>query len=102
MLDKIIINTETENGALLPDKWVVGNGLSTNSLYITHTSGPLMMIQSPQEEQGSVIAPYTIYMKGEVNLKLINTLFGEALELIKIYRERPSITYTISESDPKA
>lgn len=101
MLDKIIINTETENGALLPDKWVVGNGLSTNSLYVTHTSAPLMMVQSPKEEQGGV-TPYTIYMKGEVNLKNINALFSEALELIKIYKEKPHITYSLLERDPNA
>lgn len=37
MPDKIIINTENEVNALIPDKWVIGTGLSTNSLYVTHT-----------------------------------------------------------------
>jgi hypothetical protein len=102
MFDKITINTETENGALIPDKWVVGNGLSTNSLYVTHTSAPLMIIQSHQEEQGSAVAPYTMYMKGEVSPKLINTLFSEALEIIKIYKGKPSMNCAIPESGSTA
>lgn len=85
MPDKIIINTDNEENALIPDKWVVGTGLSTNSLYVTHTDAPLMIIQYPLN---SSKAPCTIYMKGKIKPKLFNQLFAEAWKLIEIYKNR--------------
>ncbi len=86
MPDKIIINTEEENNALIPDKWVIGTGLSTNSLYVTHTCSPLMIVQYSLE--GEDEAPCTIYIKGEIKPELLNQLFAEAWELIEIYKIR--------------
>jgi hypothetical protein len=87
MPNKIIINTEKENNALIPDKWVVGTGLSTNSLYVTHTDAPLMIVQQDLNEKNDT-APCTIYIKGQIDPKLLNQLFNEAWELIQIYKER--------------
>ena len=90
MPDKIIINTENEVNALIPDKWVIGTGLSTNSLYVTHTDKPLMIVQYPinnakyQEEN----APCTVYVRGEIKPEVLNQLFGEARKLIEVYKAR--------------
>ena len=87
MSDKIIINTEQENNALIPDRWIVGSGLSTNSTYIIHTASPLMIIQHELDSDDGV-PPSTIYVRGAVDPHLLNQLFNEASELIKIYKAR--------------
>jgi len=68
MTEKIIINTESEEHALIPDKWVVGTGLSTNSLYVTHTQAPLVVIQCPleNEEDCNEEPLCTVYVRGEI------------------------------------
>lgn len=90
MPDKIIINTEKENNALIPDKWVIGTGLSTNSLYVTHTCSPLMIVQYSLEGEYNQEdeVPCTVYIKGEIKPELLNQLFAEAWELIEIYKTR--------------
>lgn len=87
MPEKIVINTEKENNALIPDKWVVGTGLSTNSLYITHTDTPLMIVQHDLNNENDA-APCTVYVRGQIDPKLLNQLFNEAWELIEIYKTR--------------
>lgn len=87
MPDKIVINTEKENNALIPDKWVVGAGLSTNSLYVTHTDAPLMIVQHDLDTEENT-APCTVYVRGQIDPKLLNQLFNEAWELIEIYKAR--------------
>lgn len=84
MPDKIIINTEREENALIPDRWVIGTGLSTNSLYVTHTDAPLMIVQHDIEDD----APCTVYVRGQIDPKLLNQLFNEAWELMEIYKSR--------------
>mgnify|MGYP006273369683 CR=1 FL=1 len=84
MPEKTIINTEKENNALIPDKWVVGTGLSTNSLYVTHTDAPLMIVQHDLEDGDNC----TVYIKGQIEPKLLNQLVDEAWELIEIYKAR--------------
>ena len=90
MPDKIIINTENEVNALIPDKWVVGTGLSTNSLYVTHTDKPLMIVQYPinNTEDQEENTPCTVYVRGEIKPEVLNQLFGEACELITVYKSR--------------
>ena len=87
MPDKIVINTEKENNALIPDKWVVGTGLSTNSLYVTHTDAPLMIVQHNLDSDDET-TPCTVYVRGQIDPKLLNQLFNEAWELIEIYKAR--------------
>ncbi len=92
MPETIIINTEKESTALIPDKWVIGTGLSTNSLYVTHTDAPLMIVQyqfDDENDQGDE-APCTVYIKGEIKPEVLNKLFSEAWELIEIYKARHS------------
>jgi len=50
MPDKIIINTENEDQALIFDKWVLGTGLSTDALYVVHTASSYMIIQYPLDD----------------------------------------------------
>lgn len=87
MANKIVIKTEGEETSLIPDKWVVGTGLSTNSLYITHTGSPLMIVQEDLSEKNET-APCTIYVRGQIDPNLLNQLFNEAWELIQIYKVR--------------
>ncbi len=88
MLSKTIINTENEINSLIPDKWILGTGLSTNSLYITHTDKPLMIVQYPMDEDNREEAACTVYIKGKIKPKILNQLFAEAWELIEIYKTR--------------
>lgn len=89
MPDKIIINTENETSALIPDKWIIGTGLSTDSLYITHADNPLMIFQYPtRDKEYEEDKPCTIYAKGEIKPELLNQLFNEAWSLIEIYKSR--------------
>jgi len=89
-MNKITIRTNGEENALIPDKWVVGRGLSTDSLYIVHTAGPLMIFQYPLaiEENKTDNAPCTVYLSGEINPERLNRLFAEACELLEIYKSR--------------
>lgn len=84
MPEKIIINTEKENNALIPDKWVLGTGLSTNSLYVMHTDAPLMILQHDLEDDDNC----TVYIRGQIDSKLLNQLTDEAWKLIEIYKAR--------------
>tara|TARA_B100000508_G_C11341912_1_gene219570 strand:+ start:160 stop:462 length:303 start_codon:yes stop_codon:yes gene_type:complete len=84
MADILLINTEKENNALIPDKWVVGTGLSTNSLYVTHTDAPLMIVQHDLEDGDNC----TVYIQGQIEPKLLNQLVDEAWELMEIYKAR--------------
>ncbi len=89
MPEKIIINTGNEETALMPDKWVVGTGLSTNSLYVTHMAAPLMIVHYPLgEADTSKEPPCTVYVRGEIKPEVLNQLFTEAWELIEIYKTR--------------
>ncbi len=81
---KSIINTEKEHNALIPDKWVLGTGLSTNSLYVTHTDAPLMILQHDLEDGDNC----TVYIRGQIDSKLLNQLTDEAWKLIEIYKTR--------------
>jgi hypothetical protein len=89
MVEEIIINTASEDIALIPDKWVLGTGLSTDQLYIMHTSPPLMIIQYPvvvEKEGGG--RPTIVYVNGEVDPERLNRLFAEAWKILEIHRER--------------
>lgn len=97
---KYIINSEKENNALIPDKWVVGTGLSTNSIYITHTDAPLMIVQYALDSEKSE-TPCTVYIRGSVNPQTISRLFNEAWELLNIYKDRFSRLKTQEEDFPK-
>ena len=89
MTDNIIINTSTEDISLIPDKWVLGSGLSTDQLYIMHTLPPLMIIQYPPDFKGEGSErPCIVYLNGKVDPERLNRLFAEAWELLEIYRER--------------
>lgn len=89
-MKQTIIRTNGEENALIPDKWVVGRGLSTDSLYIVHTAGPLMIFQYPPaiEENKTANAPCTVYLSGEINPERLSRLFAEACELLEIYKSR--------------
>ncbi len=84
MADNVVIKTKGEETNLIPDKWVVGTGLSTNSLYVTHTDAPLMIVQQDPDS----VMPCTVYIRGQIDPKLFNQLFNEAWELIQIYKTR--------------
>ena len=84
MVDNVVIKTKGEEDGLIPDKWVLGTGLSTNSLYVTHTDAPLMIVQQDPDS----VMPCTVYIRGQIDPKLFNQLFKEAWELIQIYKTR--------------
>ncbi len=90
MTKQIIINTSGEEQALIPDKWVLGTGLSTDGLYVVHTSAPFMIVQYPlaAEESGNDNQPCTVYTNGKINPESFNRLFAEAWKIVEIYRER--------------
>lgn len=90
MTDHIIIRTNGEQNALIPDRWVLGTGLSTETLYAVHTDAPLMIVQCPvagasPESQ----SPCTVYLSGDTDPERFNRLFAEAWRLLEIYKERP-------------
>ena len=84
MMDKVVIKTKGEETNLIPDKWIVGTGLSTNSIYVTHADSPLMIVQQDSDS----VMPCTVYIRGQIDPKLFNQLFKEAWELIQIYKTR--------------
>ena len=88
MIDKIIINTADEERALISDKWVLGNGLSTDGLYIVHTAAPLMIIKYPSVSEIGGKQPCIVYLNGEISPDLMNRLFAEAWHLLEIYRDK--------------
>lgn len=89
MVEKVIINTAGEDIALIPDKWVLGTGLSTNQLYIIHTAPPLMIIQYPSlADSKNAERSSTVYLTGDVDPDRLNRLFAEAWKILEIYRER--------------
>lgn len=94
MPDQIIINTEKENNALIPDKWVIGTGMSTGDLYLVHTAMPLMTIQYPIKSSEKDGRPScTVYAKGKIDPDIFNKLFAEAWSIIEIYKDRMSEPY---------
>ena len=91
MSDHVIIRTINEDKALIPDKWVIGNGLTTDGIYIVHTDAPFMILQFPpaiHDEGSSDQIPCIVYCNGETNRIIFNRLFDEAWKLMEIYRER--------------
>ena len=89
MVETVIINTVGEEKALIPDKWVLGTGLSTNQLYILHMAPPLMIVQVPSVTEGkSGERASTIYLTGEVDPESLNRLFTEAWKILEIYKNR--------------
>ncbi len=87
---QIIIKTDNEDQALIPDKWVLGTGLSTDGLYVVHTCAPFMIVQYPlsMEEGGNDTPPCMVYMNGQIDPENFNRLFAEAWKIVEIYRER--------------
>lgn len=85
MTDRLIINTVGEERALIPDKWVLGNGLSTDNHYIMHTHSPLLIIKYPDDNENK---PCIIYVNGDVKPDNLNRLFAEAWQLLEDYRGR--------------
>jgi hypothetical protein len=90
MTDNVIIKTHTEDKGLIPDKWVLGSGLSTDGLYIIHTDAPFMILQFPPLMHGgpSDQIPCVVYCNGEINRIIFNRLFDEAWALMEIYKDR--------------
>lgn len=95
MTDKIIIKTSGEEKALIPDQWVLGTGLTTDSLYVVHTDAPLMIVQYPPiiPESKTDHPPCTVYLNGTIDPESFNKLFAEAWQLLKIYKDRRSMPY---------
>lgn len=89
MTEKIIIRTDSEEN-LIPDKWVLGTGLSTDNLYVVHADAPLMIIQYPlnAETNEHDDPPCIVYLNGEIKPDTFNKLFSEAWELIGVYKDR--------------
>lgn len=89
MSETIIINTEAERHALIPDQWMIGTGLTTNSLYITHLTAPLMIMQCadgmPLDQPPTFC---TLYLQGTVTPDKMNRLLNQGWELLKIYQTR--------------
>ena len=88
MTDRIIINTAGEERALIPDKWVLGNGLSTDGLYIMHTNSPLLIIKYHSTIEAGVKEPCVVYVNGDINPGSLNRLFAEAWQLLEDYQGR--------------
>lgn len=88
MEDKIIIKTDGEENSLIPDKWILGTGLSTDDLYVVHTTSPFMIVQCPLKTEDDDKSLVTIYLKGEIEPANLNRLLGEAFEIVEIYRSR--------------
>ena len=88
-MSETIINSEIENGALIPDQWMVGTGLTTNSLYVTHLAAPLVIMQCADD-----LLPdhppelCTLYLQGTITPDKIDQLLSQGLELLKIYHAR--------------
>ncbi len=96
MSDTIIINTEEERHALIPDQWMVGTGLSSNSLYVTHLAVPLMIMQCVDEMPLDHSPAFcTLYLQGTVTPEKMTQLVTQGWELLKIYQARrcPSETH---------
>jgi len=85
MTDKLIINTAGEERALIPDKWVLGTGLTTDNHYIMHTNSPLLIIKYPEHDDKK---PCIVYVNGDVNPDSLNRLFAEGWQLLENYRGR--------------
>lgn len=86
---EIIIRTNSEDKALIPDKWVLGTGMSTGGLYIVHTDTPFMILQYPPDmEEKTGLLPCIVYLNGEINPITFNRLFAEAWEILGIYKGR--------------
>lgn len=93
MVEKVIINTAGEDFALIPDRWVIGTGLTTNQLYAVHTAPPLMIIQyAPSAETKENENSSTVYVTGDVDPRRLNRLLDEAWNLLEIYKDRASHT----------
>ena len=88
MTDKLIINTAGEEKALIPDKWVLGTGLSTDSLYIMHANAPLLIIKYHAAHADGREEPCIVYANGDVKPENLNRLFAEAWQLLEDYHRR--------------
>jgi len=88
MADKIIINTAGEERALIPDKWVLGNGLSTNDLYIMHVNAPLLVIKYHSMTEEGIKTPWVVYANGDVPPDTLNSIIAEAWQLLEDYHGR--------------
>ncbi len=96
MSEKTIINTEIENSALIPDQWMVGTGLTTNSLYVTHLAAPLMIMQCADDIlPDHPPALCTLYLQGTISPDRMTHLLNEGWELLKIYHTR------LGKSEPR-
>lgn len=91
MINQVIINTGGEEQSLIPDKWVLGTGLSTDGLYVVHTGAPFMIVQYPLAEDDPAC---TVYMTAHIKPETFNRLFAEAWEIVEIYKERLSMLNT--------
>ena len=85
MTDKLIINTAGEEMALIPDKWVIGSGMTTNNHYIMHTNAPLLIIKYPEHNENKSCI---VYVNGDVSPSSLNHLFAEGWQLLENYRRR--------------
>ena len=90
MIDQVIIRTNSEEKSLIPDKWVLGNGLSTDGLYVIHTDSPFMIVQfSPSVLVGKTNqSPCVVYLNGDISPDIFNRLFAEAWKLMEIQKAR--------------
>ena len=88
MTDRMIINTACEERALIPDKWVLGNGLSTDGLYIMHTNSPLLLIKYHSTTEAGIKEPCIVYVNGDISPTSLNRLFAEAWQILEDYHGR--------------
>ena len=88
MTGRIIINTAGEERALIPDKWVLGNGLSTDGLYIMHTNSPLLIIKYHSMTETGIREPSIVYVNGDINPASLTRLFAEAWQILEDYHGR--------------
>lgn len=87
MPDEIIVDIEREEIGLIPDRWVLGTGLTTDGLYIIHTDAPFLILKYPLSGSADDTPPCTVYFRGETNPEQMNLLFTEAWKIVESYRD---------------
>lgn len=76
-----------EETPLIPDKWVLGTGLTTDGLYIVHTESPLLILKYPVSLELDEKQPCTVYLSGKIDPKTMDRLFKEAWQIVEGYRD---------------
>lgn len=88
MPKKVIISPSNNAMGLMPDRWVLGTGLETDGLYITHMAPPLMIVRYPVDEDGLNKKACTVFLRGEVDPETMERLLKEAWEIVKGHHDR--------------